>query len=132
MRQISYSQTLRGHLTAVGPGLLDVELVGVGSTPLGPDTRLASQLSFASRRGFREEGRIDLGDAGALRITSLGQGDLTDSPAAGIRHGTAVLEAEGLGSLEGAHGRITSNFVVSNDGDVTDAQVVVLFIEGEE
>ncbi len=29
-------------------------------------------------------------------------------------------------------GRITSNFVVSSDGEVTDEQVVVLFIEGEE
>ncbi len=29
-------------------------------------------------------------------------------------------------------GRITSNFVVSSDGEVTDDQVVVLFIEGEE
>jgi hypothetical protein len=43
-----------------------------------------------------------------------------------------VLEAEGLGTLEGAHGRITSNFVVSSDGEVTDDRVVVLFIEREE
>lgn len=132
MRQISYSQTLNGRLTAVGPGLADVELVGGDPTPLGADVRLASQLSFADRRAFREEGRIDLGEAGALRITSLGRGDLADSPADGVRHGTAVLEAEGLGALEGAHGRITSNFVVSGDGEVTDEQVVVLFIEGEE
>jgi hypothetical protein len=132
MRQIRYSQKLQGQLTTVGPGLADVELVGAGQTPLGTVIRLASQLSFADQRTFREEGRIELGDGGSLRITTLGSGDLADSPASGVRHGTAVLEAEGLGALEGAHGRITSNFVVSSDGEVVDDQVVVLFIEGEE
>ncbi len=131
MKQVTYAQRLRGRLTAIGPGLLDVQLVADGATPLGPDVRLGSQLSFADERTFREDGTLELGVGGVLRIRTLGPGILTPGPAPGIRHGTAVLEAEGSGRLEGARGRITSNFVVADDGEVTDEQVVVLFIDEE-
>ena len=131
MQQFTYTQRLRGRLTAVGPGLLDVELVSLAATPLAPAVRVASQLWFADERTFREEGTLDAGDRGALRIRTLGRGILTPGPTPGIRHGTAVLAVEGSGRLEGASGRITSNFLVADDGEVTDEQVVVLFMDEE-
>ena len=131
MRRIAYAQQMQGRLTAVGPGLMDVELVAEQLTPLGTGATLASQLAFASRRAFRAVGTIAVGGEPALRFRTVGDGVLAPSPEAGVRHGTAMLEAWGIGALRGAHGRITSNFVVAGDGTLTDDQVVVLFIDGQ-
>jgi hypothetical protein len=128
--RITYRQRLRGRLTAVGPGLADVELAAAGATPLGSCPTLESQLVFRTERSFRQEGTIAFQDGEpALRLTTLGRGDLAEPADGGVRHGTAVLEVCGVGPLRGAHGRITSNFVVGADGEVTDEQVVVLFID---
>jgi hypothetical protein len=129
--RITYRQRLRGRLTAVGPGLAAVELAAADDTPFGCPT-FESQLVFRSERSFREEGTIAFQDGeAALRLTTLGRGDLTEMVEGGVRHGTAVLAVSGIGRLRGARGRITSNFVVGADGDVTDEQVVVLFIDRE-
>jgi len=119
-------------MTPVGPGLVDVELVVTGASPFGSNARLSSTVEFADERRFSETGTISGGDVELLRVSTLGTGVLTDAPAPGLRHGTAVLEVEGVGRFAGARGRITSNFVVSDDGEVTDEQVVVLFMTGEE
>lgn len=129
MRQITYSQRLQGRVTTVGPGLIDVELAATGETPLGREAVLASQLAFATERSFREVGTITFGAGGALRFATLGHGDLVSAPDGSFRHGTAVLVVEGIGELSGARGRITSNFLVSEDGVLTDEQVVVLFLD---
>ena len=129
MQQITYAQRLEGRLTPIGPGLADVELIATDETPLGAGAVFASQLAFASEQSFREEGTITFGDGRALRFRTLSRGELTRSTAGGLRHGTAVLAVEGVGLLAGTHGRITSNFLVSDDGVVTDEQVVVLFID---
>jgi hypothetical protein len=129
VRRIAYAQQLQGRLTAVGPGLVDVELATERESPLGAGATLASQLAFASRRAFCAEGTIALGGEPALCFRTVGHGVLAPSPEAGVRHGTAMLEAWGIGPLSGARGRITSNFVVTGDGALTDDQVVVLFIE---
>lgn len=129
MQRITYSQQLRGRLTAVGPGLIDVELTGTKQTPLGSGAVLTSQLAFVTEHSFQEEGTITFESGNVLQIATVGRGELSDSPDRGVRHGTAVLTVEGVGSLAGARGRITSNFLVSNDGAVTDEQIVVLFID---
>jgi hypothetical protein len=129
MHQITYAQRLEGRLTTIGPGLADVVLAATGETPMGRGAVLASQLAFATEQSFREEGTISFEDGTALRLRTLGRGELTRSPADGLRHGTAVLAVEGVGRLSGTCGRITSNFLVGDDGAVTDEQVVVLFID---
>jgi hypothetical protein len=126
---IGYAQELTGRLTTVGPGVADLELSGSGPTPLGSSTRLEAQLWFASERSFRVWGTIAIAGRDVLAIATLGRGDLVDAAHQGIRHGTAVLEATGVGALAGVRGRITSNFVVSADGEVTDEQMVVLFLD---
>jgi len=126
MDQVTFTRRLRGHMTVVGPGVLDAELSTRG-------TRVASRLVFSDEVTFREEGTIDFGHGNAVRFRSLGSGTLQQSPDGSLRHGTSVLEVDGgVGRYAGARGRITSNFVVSPSGEITDEQVVVLFVKGRE
>lgn len=119
-----YSERLGGRLTPVAPGLMDASLAGVAER-----ATVDAQLSFANERSFRLTGEIRLEGEGTLRFRSLGRGRLDASPAPGLRHGTAVLEVcGGTGRFDGAHGRITSNFVVSDDGEITDHQLGVVFV----
>ena len=122
MRQIVYVQELEGRLTAVAPGVLDANLAG-----REPAT-LDAQLSFSDERSFRLTGRIVFGGDDSLRFRSLGSGRLDPAPQPGLRHGTAVLEiCGGTGRFAGALGRISSNFVVSDDGEITDHHLGVVF-----
>ena len=126
MNQVTFTRTLRGRTTQVGPGVLDAERSSRG-------TRVASRLVFSDESTFSEEGTIDFGRGDALRFRSLGTGTLERTPGGDARHGASVLEvAEGAGRYAGARGRITSNFVLASDGAITDEQVLVLFIAGEE
>jgi hypothetical protein len=124
MRQIVYSQRLGGRLTAVAPGVLAASLADVAE----PAT-VDAQLSFADERSFRLTGEVRMEGEGTLRFRSLGTGRLDPAPRSGLRHGTAVLEVcGGTGRFAGAQGRITSNFVVSEDGEIVDHQLGVVFV----
>jgi hypothetical protein len=126
MDQVTFTRRLRGHMTVVGPGVLDAELSTRGA-------RMASRLVFSDEATFREEGTIDFGNGNAVRFSSFETGRLEPAPDGSVRHGTSVLDVDGGdGRYAGARGRITSNFVLAPDGAITDEQVVVLFIEGEE
>lgn len=126
MDQVTFTRRLRGHMTVVGPGVVDAELSTRG-------TRVATRLVFSDKATFREEGTIDFGSGNALRFRSLESGRLEPAPDGRVRHGTSVLEvAGGKGRYAGATGRITSNFVLSPSGEITDEQVAVLFIDREE
>jgi hypothetical protein len=123
MHRVTYSHRLRGRMTAVGPGLVDVEL----------STRRAhviARLAFLDETTFRGEGTVEFGGGDSLRFRSLGNGTLARSPDRNLRHGTTVLEVEGgEGRYARARGRITSNFVLAGDGRVTDVQVGVIFLD---
>jgi hypothetical protein len=113
-------------MNVVGPGILDAELSARGA-------HVATRLVFLDEATFREEGTIDFGNGNTLRFRSLGRGRLELSPDGSVRHGTSVLEVDGgAGRYEGATGQITSNFVLSPNGEIRDEQVIVLFIGGEE
>jgi hypothetical protein len=124
MRQIVFSQRLGGRLTAVGPGVLDAALASVGE----PATVVA-QLVFADERRFRSSGEIRFDEDDSLRFRTLDSGRLDPAPQPGLRQGTTVLEiCGGSGRFDAARGRITSNFVVSADGEITDHQLGVVFV----
>jgi hypothetical protein len=126
MQQVTLTRRLHGRMTAVRPGVLDADLSGRG-------IRVATRLVFSDEETFRETGTMDLGHGDAIRFRSLESGSLEPSTDCLPRHGTSVLEiAGGLGRFADASGRITSNFVLSPDGEVTDEQVVVMFIDKEE
>jgi hypothetical protein len=122
VQHVTYSHRLHGRMTAVGPGLVDVELAARRS-------RVASRLSFLDEATFRGEGTVDFGGGDSMRFRSLSPGTLARSPDPALRHGTTVLEVHGgSGRYAGARGRITSNFVLAEDGRVTDIQVGVIFL----
>ena len=126
MDQVTFTRRLRGQITVVGPGVLAAELSTRGA-------RVVTRLVLLDEVTLREEGTFDFGNGNALRFRSLANGTLQQSPDGSLRHGASVPEVDGgVGRYAGARGRITSNFVLSADGEITDEQVVVLFIEGEE
>jgi hypothetical protein len=88
--------------------------------------RIAVRLSFLTEHRFREHGTLAVAGRDALAIATVDDGHLIERRDGGARHGTAVLDAIGLGPLAGLHGQITSNFVVYGDGRVTDRQVLVV------
>lgn len=120
MRPLIITQRLQGRLTDVGPGLLDVALAVDGGA------WLSSQLTFLDEHRFREEGTVDFGDGRELPFRSIGEGHLGDSPDPRYRHGTAARE------IDGGRGRMTSNFLVTATGSVTDDEVAVIFINEQE
>jgi hypothetical protein len=121
--QVTFIRRLRGQATLVSPGVVDAELSTRG-------TRVLTRLVFSDEATFREEGVIELGRRDRLRFRSLEAGRLELAPDGTARHGTSVLEVDGgAGRYVGASGRITSNFVLSATGEMSDEQVVVLFIE---
>jgi hypothetical protein len=124
---IAFAQQLAGRLTTIGPGLADLELAADGPTPFGSVMRIALQLSFVTEHQFRARGTVAVAGDDALAIVTVDDGHLIATRDGSARHGTAVLDAIGLGRLAGLHGRITSNFVVDGVGRVTDRQVLVLF-----
>ena len=57
------------------------------------------------------------------------RGSLVATPDPRVRHGAAVLEvAHGSGRLAGARGFVTSNFLLADDGELTDHHFGLLFL----
>ena len=55
---------------------------------------------------------------------------LGGSPDPHLRHGTLMWQVTGgEGQFEHAEGRISSNLLVSDTGDVTDNQIGVIFVQ---
>jgi hypothetical protein len=90
---------------------------------------LESTLAFTDRETFEEQGTIVFAHGHALHVR--GPGRLAASPDPHLRHGTVTWEiVGGDGQFEGASGRITSNFLVSDTGDLTENQLGVVFTNG--
>lgn len=76
------------------------------------------------------EGEIDFGGGNALRVRSVRREAPRQAAAPHLRHGAALLEiVGGTGRLASATGWITSNFLLSDSGDLTDNHLGLLFLE---
>jgi hypothetical protein len=145
MKPVTYSLQFRGQATQLDSGLrkeasaptcaLMTSLTPEGvegryvSAPGDDEAFFASTLSFTERGSFEEEGTIVFSRGNTVRIR--GQGKLSASPDPHLCHGTVVWEvAGGEGQFEGASGRITSNFFLSDTGDLTENQLGVIFANG--
>jgi hypothetical protein len=127
MHPVIYTQRLGGRLTATAPGVLDAAL-----SSLGEPATVEAQFSFADERHFRLTGEVRFDGDDSLRFRTLGSGLLDPSPDPALRHGTTVLEiCGGSGRFAGASGRITSNFVLSDEGEITDNHLGVVFVAGQ-
>src|SRR5207253_2072717 len=94
---------------------------------------LERRLTFLDETCFEEVGTISFGNGNALRFRSLDTGKLAPSADPELRQGTAAWEIEeGAGAFAGASGRIVSNFLVSESGELTDHEVGVLFLDDRE
>jgi hypothetical protein len=104
---------------------------GVIRTTDGPRSTLESRVTFTGETAFEEEGTITLSDRGdSFRFVTVGQGYLGDSADPKIKHGCVAWRIEsGKGQFEGATGLITSNFLVTAEGEVTDHHFGVLFLK---
>jgi hypothetical protein len=142
VKPITFSLQFRGQVAAAGAGLRKEARAPAGAlvtslTPDGPDGRyvwapgddealLRSTLAFEDERRFEETGAIVFGVRNSLRI--MGRGRLAPSADPDLRQGTVVWSIDGgEGHLEGASGLITSNFLLSATGDLTENLLAVVF-----
>jgi hypothetical protein len=90
-----------------------------------------SQVTFTGESTFLESGRITFGhDRHRLRFSTVGQGYLGPPAEAGVQHGAVTWQIDGGdGQFAGAHGLITSNFLVGPNGEVTDHHLGVIYVE---
>ncbi len=145
MRPIAYSLQFRGRATTPRSGRLRFSL-SAPSTALvttvsadgvhsvfeevpGGEATFEGELALAEQSAFDDFGTIEFGRGNRLRFHSVGLGRLAASPDPHLRHGSVVREVEGGdGQFAGAEGVITSNFFVSDTGEVTDNEFGVIFV----
>jgi hypothetical protein len=158
MSQIIYTMQFKGELSPVGtsPNVMKAMMVAscicmtvVGpnglQTPLEPaageQATFESDVTFlggfespevtaAGEAGFKETGMITFGGGEhRLRFSTLGQGYIGPSAESNLRQGAVIWQVEsGEGQFKGAQGLITSNFILSEAGRVTDHHMGVIFV----
>jgi hypothetical protein len=113
--------------TVVGPEGVS----GALQPAAGGNAIFESEVTFTGETSFQESGTITFGDHGhRLRFSTVGQGVIGDSADPQLKHGSVIWRVEeGEGQFEGARGLITSNFTVSNAGEVTDNHFGVIFVK---
>jgi len=104
---------------------------GVIRNGAGPRATFESKVTFTGDTAFQEEGTITLSDKGdSIRFTTVGQGYLSTSADPQVKHGCVAWRIDsGKGRFEGATGLITSNFLVTAAGEVTDHHFGLIFLK---
>jgi hypothetical protein len=145
MHSVTFAMQFRGHTTPLSPGVLTARANAPSGGLLtridgegvhgsferveGEQALLERRLTFFDETSFEEVGTISFGNGNALRFRSVDAGTLAPSPDPRLRQGTAAWEIDGgAGVFAAAAGRIVSNFLVSETGELTDHEVGVLFI----
>ena len=130
MQPVIFALQFRGEAEpladAVGVLKARTRAAGVAETG-GGEARFSSIVTMVGDGVFVESGAIDYGGGSSLSFDTVGQGRI--GPAAGGGMAGAVIwkVVEGKGRWAGAAGYITSNFTVSDKGEVLDNQTAVLF-----
>jgi hypothetical protein len=141
----AFSIHFRGHSTRLSPGVLTaratapsgafvtfIDAAGVHGRHEpsdGGEAHLECRITLLDERRFEEVGTISFGNGNTLRFRTVGEGTLTPSGTPGLCHGVSSWDVDGgAGVFAGASGRIVSNFLLSDTGDLTDHQLGVLFL----
>ncbi len=147
MRHSAFSVHFRGHSVRLSPGVITARATAPSSALVteidstgvhgrleprdGAEAHLESRLTFLDESRFEEVGTISFGGGNTLRFRSAGVGTLVPSQP-GLSHGGVVWDVDGgAGAFAGATGRIVSNFLLSDTGELTDHQLGVLFLTDE-
>ncbi len=142
---IVYSLQFRGRITSLSSRVLEQRasapsqvlittvdvngLAGRVQPAEGEEAVLVSRLALADDGSFDQSGTIEFAPGHVLAFRSVGAARLDRSPDPHLRHGAAVWEIEGgEGQFHGAHGRITSNFLVSDTNELTDNHFGLIFV----
>lgn len=90
-----------------------------------------SEVRITSKEAFTESGTITFGEGDdSIRFSTAGEGHLGPSADPKHMHGAVIWKIEGgAGQFEGASGLITSNFLLSDTGDVVDHQFGLIFVK---
>jgi hypothetical protein len=111
--------------TAVGPEGVTGSLDAVE----GDLAFLEAELHLTGSHTFSGAGTITFGDQHLLRFTSTYEGHLGPSAVAQTVAGTVTWRVEGgEGQFAKAQGQITSNFTLSESGEINDYHFGVLFL----
>lgn len=149
MRQITYTMQFKGRAAPVGGSSTVLRATTTASsctltTVVGPEgvngnlqpaaggtASFESEVTLTGETTFQESGTITFGQGGhRLRFSTVGQGYLGSSPDPKLRHGSVMWRVDGgEGQFAGASGLITSNFTVSETGEVTDNHLGVVFVK---
>lgn len=90
---------------------------------------LESEALLAADGSFREHGAIRLTPGEELRFRTLGNGQLIRAADLGLCCGTVTWEIDGgPGRCERATGRISSTFTLTDDGELADEQLGLIFL----
>jgi hypothetical protein len=145
LQPIVYSLQFRGRITPLSSRVLEQRasapsqvlittvdasgLAGQVQAGEGDEALLVSRLAMADDGYFDQSGTIEFAPGHALAFRSVGAARLSPSPDPHLRHGAAVWEVEGgEGQFRGAHGRITSNFFISDTNELTDNHFGLIFV----
>ena len=145
IKPIAYSLQFRGRASSIGADRIRFHLSAPSSalvTIVGPhgvrgafedvpggEATLEAEISLGERSTFDDAGRIEFGRGNTVCFRSVGAGRLVASLDPNLRHGAVVREiAGGAGQFEHAEGVITSNFLVSDTGEVTDNHFGLIFV----
>jgi hypothetical protein len=158
MSQMIYTTQLKGKLSPVGtsPNVMKVRMVGrcrgLSEGELKGMHRPAeaaadeeivyesevtflggfesSEVTAAGEAGFKETGILTFGRGEhRLRFSTIGQGYIGPSAEPSLRQGAVMWQVEsGEGRFTGAQGLITSNFMISDAGEITDYHTGVIFL----
>ncbi len=111
---------------ATGPDGAASRFAGFG----GGEARCRRELELRDDGSFVATGEIDFGAGDSLTLRA--KGELVGTPEPRLRQGTAICDVTGgRGRLAGVTGSIASQFLLAEDGELTDHQLGLLFIAAD-
>ena len=148
MKQIIYAMQFKGKAaptasanvmkaaTSASSNTITTAIGGAGvqgkiEPAAGGKAEFESEVTITGETSFLEKGTIRFGDGNhRLRFSTVEHGYLGDSPEPGLKSGAVMWRVDGgEGQFAGASGYITSNFTLSDAGDVTDNHIGVIFVK---
>ena len=151
LKQVLYAMQFKGRAApGAAAGSMKVAATGpscIITTVIGPEgvegtiqpapaagAQFESEVRITGETSFQEKGTIAFGEGEhRLRFSSVQDGYFAPSADPAWKQGCVIWKIEGGdGQFRGATGLITSNFVFSDAGDVSDNQFGVIFVHGAQ